>query len=430
MKNCIQTLLCLILALISGSTFAQTNGQMGIPVYGPNGLTYEWVTRENSKVFGINGSGVLVMTTPSGGGALGSLDDVALSTISSGQLLRYNGTSGDWENWAPDFLTTSAAAAGYQPLDSDLTSIAALSTTSHGRSLLTGANAAASRTTIGAMGTSSPTAFTSFTIDGEGPTLVLQKSVGSVTFNAGDSNSDLVFSSPNSPSGYLLADGSIISGGQIADNSLSPTALTSNTITINGESVALGGSLTISTPGGSSGQVQYNNAGSFGGVTGLTTSTGTLQSINLPVADLFQISYARLKGITFGSSAATATAGISFFNNTLFFHTQSTNYSSILPMQLNLNELGLAASVEVGWSGGNATSSKEVAVGRVASGILRLRGTSATSGAALRMVERTAPASAPPSDTAEIWLEDNGSGKTRLMIRFATGAAQQISIEP
>jgi len=33
------------------------------------------------------------------------------------------------------------------------------------------------------------------------------------------------------------------------------------------------------TPGGSSGQVQYNNAGSFGGVTGITLATGTLSAL-------------------------------------------------------------------------------------------------------------------------------------------------------
>jgi hypothetical protein len=38
---------------------------------------------------------------------------------------------------AASFATTSAVAAGYQPLDSDLTAIAALTTTSTGRSLLT-----------------------------------------------------------------------------------------------------------------------------------------------------------------------------------------------------------------------------------------------------------------------------------------------------
>jgi pyridoxine 5'-phosphate synthase PdxJ len=46
-------------------------------------------------------------------------------------------------------LAATTAAATYQPLDSDLTAIAALSTTTFGRSLLTSADAAATRTTIG-----------------------------------------------------------------------------------------------------------------------------------------------------------------------------------------------------------------------------------------------------------------------------------------
>ena len=48
------------------------------------------------------------------------------------------------------YLTTSAAALAYQPLDSDLTAIAALTTTSYGRALLTLADAAAGRTAFSA----------------------------------------------------------------------------------------------------------------------------------------------------------------------------------------------------------------------------------------------------------------------------------------
>lgn len=48
------------------------------------------------------------------------------------------------------YLTTSAAALAYQPLDSDLTAIAALATTSYGRALLTLADAAAGRTALSA----------------------------------------------------------------------------------------------------------------------------------------------------------------------------------------------------------------------------------------------------------------------------------------
>jgi hypothetical protein len=52
------------------------------------------------------------------------------------------------------YVTISTAGSTYQPLDSDLTAIAALTTTTFGRSLLTQADAAAARSTIGA-GTSS-----------------------------------------------------------------------------------------------------------------------------------------------------------------------------------------------------------------------------------------------------------------------------------
>lgn len=45
------------------------------------------------------------------------------------------------------------------------------------------------------------------------------------------------------------------------------------------------------------------------------------------------------------------------------------------------------------------------------------------------MYEMTAPA-APPANGCRLYVEDNGSGKTRLMARFASGAAQQVAIEP
>lgn len=44
--------------------------------------------------------------------------------------------------------------------------------------------------------------------------------------------------------------------------------------------------------------------------------------------------------------------------------------------------------------------------------------------------EQGSTPAAPPANGFVIYGEDNGSGKTRLMVRFATGAAQQIAIEP
>lgn len=46
-----------------------------------------------------------------------------------------------------------------------------------------------------------------------------------------------------------------------------------------------------------------------------------------------------------------------------------------------------------------------------------------------QMTEMVAPA-APAVNSVRIYAEDNGAGKTRLMARFNTGAAQQIAIEP
>ena len=43
--------------------------------------------------------------------------------------------------------------------------------------------------------------------------------------------------------------------------------------------------------------------------------------------------------------------------------------------------------------------------------------------------EQTAP-SAPAANGYRIFAQDNGAGKTQLMVIFATGAAQQIAIEP
>ena len=91
--------------------------------------------------------------------------------------------------------------------------------------------------------------------------------------------------------------------------------------------------------------------------------------------------------------------------------------------------------------GGNITSSGGITIAAagyfiwparasldaVAADIVRLNGSSA--GGALQLTEMTAPA-APATDNVRIYAEDNGSGKTRIMARFATGAAVQIAIEP
>jgi hypothetical protein len=50
-------------------------------------------------------------------------------------------------------------------------------------------------------------------------------------------------------------------------------------------------------------------------------------------------------------------------------------------------------------------------------------------GSVLGFTEIAAPA-APAANEAIVFVQDNGAGKTRLMVQFATGAAIQLAIQP
>ncbi|MBK8810712.1 MAG: hypothetical protein IPN69_08265 [Acidobacteria bacterium] len=65
---------------------------------------------------------------------------------------------------------------------------------------------------------------------------------------------------------------------------------------------------------------------------------------------------------------------------------------------------------------------------RAAAAIVKITDAS-SGGGALQLQEMSAP-SAPAANNVIVFAEDNGSGKTRLMARFSSGAAQQIAIEP
>lgn len=89
----------------------------------------------------------------------------------------------------------------------------------------------------------------------------------------------------------------------------------------------------------------------------------------------------------------------------------------------------MIASCSVAWSStGNAQASLDTGLARVGAGIVGINDAS-TGGAALSFVERTAP-SAPSANGCYLYVEDNGSGKTRLMALFSSGAAQQVAIQP
>jgi hypothetical protein len=131
--------------------------------------------KADTAVQGITGTAPIVSsggTTPAisisaattgAAGSMSSADKTKLNSIASGATAnatdsqlrdRATHTGTQDVSTVTGALSATAAAAAYQPLDSDLTAIAALSTTAFGRDLLTQVDAAATRTTIGA-GTSS-----------------------------------------------------------------------------------------------------------------------------------------------------------------------------------------------------------------------------------------------------------------------------------
>jgi hypothetical protein len=106
--------------------------------------------------------------------------------------------------------------------------------------------------------------------------------------------------------------------------------------------------------------------------------------------------------------------------------------------------IGLPADYFVAWANGTGnyfSHTSDTRLSRNAAGVVQFGTTAnnalgswrATNGTLLGTLTGTEQLSAPAAPAANgyvIYAEDNGSGKTRLMVRFATGAAQQIAIEP
>ena len=99
---------------------------------------------------------------------IGNATSTAITLLAgtNGQLLYANSSADAGATWVtPNYETAGAAAAAQaasQPIDADLTSIAALTTTAYGRSLLTGLDAANTRTTLLGLGTAATTNSTAY----------------------------------------------------------------------------------------------------------------------------------------------------------------------------------------------------------------------------------------------------------------------------
>ena len=92
------------------------------------------------------------------------------------------------------------------------------------------------------------------------------------------------------------------------------------------------------------------------------------------------------------------------------------------------NNVGGAIPLTIADAAANNTVSI-TSTGLAVTGTLSSTGNLTVTGGYIEGNEQTAPA-APAANGYRIYAEDNGAGKTRLMVKFATGAAQQIAIEP
>lgn len=92
--------------------------------------------------------------------------------------------------------------------------------------------------------------------------------------------------------------------------------------------------------------------------------------------------------------------------------------------------LRMVSSYKVQWSNSTTSlSTIDTAISRVDTKTLGLFD-NGSGGAAFELLEMSSAPAAGATNSVRVYAEDNGSGKTRLMARFPTGAAQQLAIEP
>jgi hypothetical protein len=414
--------LVLAIVLLVQSACAQTSGQYSFQQKNAGtGFTPRNVSPQNNKAFGINGSGNLDMLSVGGSSTFAGLSDVAFSSLATGQLPRYNSVSGMWENWTPGTMASQNANS------------VSITGGSISGATITGSS------------------ITGLTVDA----VLFDQGNGTTSTLSGGGAVDLTFTLPTTGTSLLSESSSLPAAnltGTISDSRLSatitklgssidlasevtgslPHANIAQSGATSGQALAWNGTAwapatVAATPGGSSGQVQYNNGGSFAGVSGLTTSSGNLTQIELRGSGgANDVQLQALTGQGNGypvlrlldGNGAAGTGWVVAWGSS----------SGMACQQWRGLELGGAMGVVWG-GGGPLQQTLDTGIDRAAAGVIRLTNAS-TGGAALNLIEITAPASAPAANCANIWLEDNGGGKSRLMIRFATGTAQQIAIEP
>lgn len=258
----------------------------------------------------------------------------------------------------------------------------------------------------------------------------------------------------NSPDGTLLARAnhtgeqaiSTVTGLQAALNDkqaassnltawsgVNPSAYYNSTQTDGAISAAVA-ALIGGSPGGSSGQLQYNDAGAFGGSL-LWQGTNLLEMYNSTNAQSFALYNTRTDGSNYERGGVgwasnefrlgTYNAGTGIARDIVFYRGNSEIGRIVSGNPAMRMGVGIISSdrLAVGSAGGSA-----VQFLLTGSNLVRLLD-GGGSGAGINFLEMTEP-SAPAANIGSLYCKDNGSGKTQLCVRFNTGAVQVIATEP
>jgi hypothetical protein len=285
-------------------------------------------------------------------------------------------------------LTPSAANAAYQPLDSDLTAIAALTTTSYGRSFLPLVDAAAARTLLGLGTLATQSGTSSGTNTGDNAVNSLYSGLVSNASHTGDASGSTVLT-------LATVNSNVGSFG---------TVTAAPTFTVNGKGLITAAGTATITP-------------AVGSITGLGTGVATALAANVGSAGA---------PVVFNGALGTPASGVA---------TNLTGTASGLTagtVTTNANLTGEVTSV-----GNTATVANYAVLGKVLTGYTSGAGTVAATDSILQAVQKLNgnDGNLQPLDaelTAFAGISSNGfftrTGAGTAAARTLTGTAAEITV--
>jgi hypothetical protein len=193
-----------------------------------------------------------------------------------------------------------------------------------------------------------------------------------------------------------------------------------------------------------------SNAQSLIDLAGTWNTSGTPTLIKASVTDTASNAASKMLELIVGGSTvfqvgktgnATAVGTLGHVSGFETYNTTAAALARTVSQRENAIYSGAAAGLYMAsdnvieWTSGNGggsdganTGNSDTGLARAAAGVIAVTNGS-TGGGAMQFTEMTSP-SAPATNNIVFFAEDNGSGKTRLMARFPTGATQQVAIEP